>query len=148
MKQLKDYLHLYLGCECIFEGSWYELVGIITNLPLEEEQEYNVRLYNDHHGHEKSLYEDVKPLLRPLSDMTDEELLHAGKIFGWHHLSDSSIIAQTKELMTTNYFYTKQTNIHGGTWVDVFHYLLSRHLDLFDLIPDGIAIDKTLTPTP
>lgn len=68
MKNTKDYLHLYLGCEVVIEKSSY----------------WCVHEFDYHKGEKRLLLPSVltwvrnnemivKPILRPLSDMTEEE---------------------------------------------------------------------------
>jgi len=144
MKDITNYLHLYLGCEV-------EYIGITNGKQLAEDKkankdnifyvsniaeikgikrgilkhiEYDVKGnfrrckigrkgLQSHYGSER-----FKLLLRPLSDMTEKEkqiALHIG-------LSESD------------------TWIGGAKRTD---YLLKQGFDLFNLIPEGLAIDKT-----
>ena len=119
MKKLKDHLHLYLGCEALVEGYTnrkypFNYRGIINyQLLLESGQHY-------------SSVKAIKPILRPLSDMTEEEA-REGEIWGvWHDV-----------------------NLMGEDWDTFgfsphnFKHLLSKGFDLFGLIEAGLAIDKT-----
>ena len=98
-KDIKDYLHLYLGCEAMltFKNGNIEKVTI-TTLPVEKPERF-------------------KPILRPLSDMTAEEMLECSSL----------------KTMGTLF------QIMGETT----KYLLSKHFDLFGLIEAGLALDKT-----
>lgn len=112
MKNIKDYLHLYLGCEYryfmngVTKTGSRKNKGVITYAALSHimariEQEYN-----------------IKPILRPLSDMTEEERKKCErKVFNGD----------------ARFFYT----------TEAFLFLLSKHFDLFGLIDAGLAIDKT-----
>lgn len=76
-KKLSDYLHLYLGCEVSVQGEERKgyLTGV-TNGGVECEIQYQL-VDNPHHLEEEpefSPIEDVKPALRPLSSMTEEEI--------------------------------------------------------------------------
>ena len=81
-KQIKDYLHLYLGCECKTEEGkvgWfsgfdvcerdYGIVMITVRFP-EQSEEWTV--LNDNEECDR-----IKLILRPLSDMTAEEFNEA-----------------------------------------------------------------------
>lgn len=63
-KDIKDYLHLYLGCQVLIDGeTLVTLVGFSHT--------YDIELYvNNQWLHHRF----CKLLLRPLSDMTDEEM--------------------------------------------------------------------------
>ena len=98
-KELKDYLHLYLGCKIntsingtVMDGKWYD------------------RIMNNEC--------DGLPILRPLSDMSEEE--------------------------KTNIEGTDWTNMVNGGWEyspETFLFLLSKHFDLFELIESGLAVN-------
>lgn len=145
-KGLKDYLHLYLGCEVVYEG-------IINGKELKDEQDehkedvfYEPKVEvkrGEKIGVLKEIFTDItgksrksrigrkglqthygngnfKLILRPLSDMTDEEYWEADKLqmpikeFGEYQFS-----------------------------AEQYRYLLSKHFDLFGLIEAGLAIDAT-----
>ncbi len=71
--------------------------------------------------------------MKSIEQLTDEDALEVSKLFGGAgHLCDDSRIAQTMELLTTNAFYNRQTNIAGINWYRAFKYLESK----------GYKIDK------
>lgn len=114
MKLLKDYLPFYIGCELFTGTGTVTLVGVHID-------KFNwvskAVVLNGNITHTSEI-EDVKPILRPLLDMKENEFAT------WKSLEDNNI----------NRF------INGATSVD---YLLKQGFDLFNLIPDGLAIDKT-----
>lgn len=119
MKDIKDYLHFYLGCEAVTVKSKPEIItGHIIDL-------VNGNFYH------------AKPILRPLSDMTEDELQECGNLV--YDFSDDK----------------SGLGLNDHRWEDFqtllcaeqFHWLIKRHFDLFDLITDGLAIDKTKLPT-
>ncbi len=64
--------------------------------------------------------------LRKIEDITDNEALEVGKILpGASHLSNESIIAQVRDLLSSPNIYTKVTNIAGMSWNHLFQYLAS-----------------------
>jgi hypothetical protein len=109
---MKDYLHLYLGCQ-------FEYTIIMADKTLLKQEGV---FYLDYQFLYKWSvdYIKIKPILRPLSDMTDKEYqevsyLHLPvKEFGEYQFS-----------------------------AEMYKYLLSKHFDLFGLIEAGFAIDKT-----
>lgn len=133
---IKDYLHLYLGCQVIgtyndASGSKGYLTGVTNGgydceiqfiledgINVEEEPQYNE-------------VKDVKPILRPLSDMTEDEVEFIGI-----ELKAGTMNAEF--IRTSKYCWTL---VH--TEPEVFRFLLSNHFDLFGLIDAGLAIDKT-----
>ena len=157
MKDIKDYLHLYLGCECkivwIDEQYrykkmtaydleiWYEgCVGVLTEymLWLSSQGKMKFELH-----------------LRPLSDILNTEAYEVYKIyFGKEAALDFS--GDTGSA----YFTPKKVRVKAEHALQIFNgedyetgdfmkvielvpYLLSKHFDLFGLIEAGLAIDKT-----
>jgi len=114
-KNIADYLHLYLGCEVML---WTDA----TNPVFEPERKrlvIDAKVY-DHITLKTALDVGAKLILRPLSDMSEEEAKELG-------LNDLAKILY-----------------HGTQRVfsfDQVRYLLSKHFDLFNLIGEGLAID-------
>lgn len=121
-KEIKDYLHLYLNS-----------VDVIIDTVRDD--------FKAHFGHAPGhktqlgpmLYAvileggvTVKPILRDLSDMTEEEKLHLYGM-GFTHNSKGLQIEHPQKWPT---FKPLQ-----------FLYLLSKGFDLFGLIPAGLAIN-------
>jgi len=128
-KELKDYLHLYLGCECAVTGvsknnnETFKLTGISYD---DTQRIWWCYFEGTEFGH--SILEDTWPTLRKLSDMAEDEKKEL-----WH-LDDHAL----RELGDGN----------GYALPYVFTWCLSKHFDLFGLIEAGIAIDRsTLNPT-
>lgn len=117
MKNIKDYLHLYLGCD--FE--WTN--GIVTHQYKLMASWITMIEANDWWG-------DVKPILRPLSDMTEEEAYEVDSEYGsvsGQHLSQA--------LINNDLRYVKKL----ADGFELTRYLLSKHFDLFGLIEAGLA---------
>ena len=127
MKRIEDYLHLYLGCECITEdkkigrlcdiGSDYANEMILLTVRYSDDSD-DWDVFND----DPKDVTRIKLLLRPLSDMTEEEKNESG--FGTTNKHDAH-----KFTITTHF--------------ETMRYLLSKGFDLFSLIESGLAIDKT-----
>jgi hypothetical protein len=127
MKEIKDYLHLYLGCDAmIAEGKdLYTLTAIQSNSTL-----CVMRNKKDSRNGDWIHNKNIKPILRPLSSMTEEEMKECGNL---------------------DYDFSDEPELNQWDWrefdtlisANQFHYLLSRHFDLFGLIEAGLAIDKT-----
>ena len=121
MKEIKDYLPFYLGCQAkvIFARNEAapeigELIEVGKNMAFVET--------GKHEYYECMPYE-VKPILRPLSDMTEEE---------------------KTELKLNLFQFANLENYNEVLWrFEQTRFLLSKHFDLFGLIPAGLAIDKT-----
>lgn len=106
MKNIKDYLHLYMGCQVMYDDDQGKLTYYLM---------YNILATNEWHL--------VKPILRPLSDMTEEEM----KI-----VTVSGLMSDLKYIINRNKWTPER-----------FLYLLSKGFDLFGLIEEGLAIDAT-----
>jgi hypothetical protein len=113
---LRNYLHLYLGCE-----------GELTapdGIPYLKTEKLNTWLLNEISEKRKSF----KPILRPLSDLTEEEMDYVVENHGLVNRGQSPDI-----------FVIGWRSFQPET----FMYLLKQGFDLFGLIEAGLAIDKT-----
>lgn len=121
-KDIKDYLPFYIGCDCLvqteygtrgppkrFTGS---LHGVYYDRWTTDGMELSLQVITEHGARWTYKPEQVTLLLRPLSDMTDEE-------------KEKSSYRDIKEMCQP--------------WE--LHYLLSKGFDIFNLIPEGLAID-------
>ena len=111
-KNFKDYAHLYLGCD--LTDPTHTIKAKLHNVNSETgaywESEVTVgRLEGS----------TLKPILRPLSDITKEEIEQC------------------------SYFFTNTSRSILEDGAQRTFYLLKQGFDLFNLIESGIAIDKT-----
>ncbi len=110
----KEILHLYLGCEMVTEkGNIFKLEP--HHFPSNWQEEY--------------IFNKAKPLLRPLSDIKETEIV---EMFNLNETSGVYVFRVDNE--NTHRFTSKQ-----------FLYLLKQGFDLFQLIENGYAIDKSKT---
>lgn len=169
-KELKDYLHLYLGCEVMTPDGigWLASVsrdrkkmdGLLLSTMIKVDfktirlTENSVDGYDKKRNHGAYLIEaehyvginasagtppdfsmpgGCKPILRPLSDMSEDECFELGEILNVHipdHLIEA-LKNNSKYVIDFRYSF------------EFTRYLLSKHFDLFGLIEAGLAIDKT-----
>lgn len=126
-KDIKDYLHLYLGCKVLLPDGSKDILDYV-------EIDQDIFWYSKGTDHDDKpvspCIEDIKLILRPLSDMTEEELQECGNMI--YDFSDDPEL---------NNHQWKDFEI--GSAPEQFHWLLSKHFDLFGLIDAGLAIDKT-----
>lgn len=141
----KDVLHLYLGCQWHQDGGYpIELTGSFI--------EYILGSKTNDHG---------KPILRPLSDMTEEERAEIFYfIFGRQFKGRTEWYKEKTTLQEPRWVLSQGVDrvgiqMNGDIWADCdLHvykmnphkntlYLLSKSFDLFGLIDSGEAIDKT-----
>jgi hypothetical protein len=126
-RKISDYLHLYLGCECLMTKNSYHAVH---ELHLSSNEPFGLTGKLLHYFIEPTTKAEIKPILRPLSDMTEEEMQECGNME--YDFSDDPDL---------NKWEPKDFEI--GLSPRQFAWLLSKHFDLFDLIPDGLALDKS-----
>lgn len=127
-KEIKDYLHLYLGCEAEIE--FIDSAKGRTKLECAHVQGVLTPEL-------VKMVKSCKPILRPLSDMTEEEFEDFKKI------ADSDFCKMTVIDAASKDGITRLAHKFNAT-----AYLLSKHFDLFGLIESGLAIDKTKTTNP
>lgn len=153
MKNIKDYLHLYLGCECTVE--WKPFMNRNDSRHLID----GWVLQMSHNA-----TESIKPILRPLSDMTEEEAIDIAIImYGqpdsvkWRMEDKGNYFNVYRKHYAESFTIDKASGDidryskgDGGMDLDVtlqHHfitaYMLSKGFDLFGLIEAGLAIDKT-----
>lgn len=116
-KDRKDYLHLYLGCDIR-----NNITGTIVKLNSGWLHELRSNSYE---------LNDWKLILRPLSDMTEEEAKDC------HNLTTIQKSIDGKDVI--GYYRENEPFLEPIQ----FAFLLSKHFDLFGLIDAGLAIDKT-----
>lgn len=118
-KNIKDFLHLYL-----------KVWGTVSNSqsPNYEDGQWALSAQLLHHVLMGTC--DFTPHLRPLSDMAEEELQECGNMI-YDFSGDPELNAH------------KWQDFEIGLAPEQFHYLLSKHFDLFGLIDAGLAIDST-----
>lgn len=129
--KLSEVLHLYLNADVYCETPVGK--GKLITLGMLGLFGFGMRP-----GFKEFSSEEVKPLLRPLSDMTEQERDHIGielKAGIWN--ADDIKSWGNSSLLWTNKHLTPK----------VFAYLLSRSFDLFGLLESGQAIDKTKQPS-
>lgn len=127
-------LALYLGCEVYVEtptasGTYHVRKGRFVGIRPVEKRRINpiiVDIETDSGGVIDMYFmpDQTKPILRPLSDMTEEEK------------NDPIWDSETT-------FSDFAGMVHCAA--PVFAWLLARHFDLFGWIDAGLAIDKTKT---
>lgn len=172
-KNIKDYLHLYLGCECVLDCIDVKaktiLIGCHTN--------GNYQVAHAHYNQDYWQAKYINPILRPLASMTDEEMIEVIQLTTPDHIEDKPT-AEDYDLdifyndggnmvdgdveIGANYscicyegqiairkcgsvhFFDESGNIENAyNLPTMYKYLLSKHFDLFGLIEAGLAIDKT-----
>jgi len=141
MKELKDYIHLYIGCNVIDEHNFImKLVGV-TASEVEDGKTIAICDIIDNSkttGPFQELYvEEVKLVLRPLESMTESEMYEYTKMASPAR-EGKNILPVIKAGPLINHFLNKHDPV-------IIKWLLGKSFDLFGLIPAGLAVDKTKT---
>jgi len=119
--QLKDVIHLYLGCQyrvryIDYEVGQYTVWSVLTAARLSKLDDLSIA--------------DIQIQLRPLSSMTEEELDEVLKI-GEHQNNGQSVSG-----------FVRGWKAFGA---QTFAYLLKQGFDIFNLIESGQAINAMQT---
>lgn len=126
----KETIHLikgYLGygVECEYKWVAYENsniftvgINILDNIIFDK-------------GEGNYFYQYIKPILRSLEDLTDEELIELNEVLGFDYISQTSTYHIIKALVEENELTVNQAE-----------YMYSKGIDFQDLIGQGLAIRK------
>lgn len=117
-KQIKDFLHLYFQQSCQWKYVDWERWNINPITAVELKSSFDASF-------------EIKPILRPLSDMTEEERLYLCQMF------------PEKTFTMVDYIIKNITTLTLNNSFEITRYLLKQGFDLFGLIESGLAIDKT-----
>lgn len=111
MKELKDFAHLYLGCNAILTNEDGERKKFMLNA-------YNLNYYRDY-------LSDIKLILRPLESMNDEE---------------QTVYAQLGDYDFNKTYNRNDFYLLDKMAADQVIWALRKSFDLFDLHAAGLAI--------
>lgn len=125
-KQLKDYIQFYIGCRCLntwfSEGhSEYNPGWILSGYDSFANRPFHLVTEVD-----ETWTDSIKPILRDILDMTDEEKPV------YHSLCREA--TDGVHAIVVRYDTPES-----------FHYLLKQGFDLFGLLDAGLGVDETLT---
>lgn len=144
MKNIKDYLHLYLGCDCIVT---------LFNNPEPKDLILTPTVVKSYYS---NVITGIKPILRRLSDITDAEFNFLVKE-RFQYSRFIKTMVENESIIEPAAIYFKGLKDIGGREIETqctqpmsslnpaqFLYLLSIGIDLFGLIEAGLAIDATM----
>ncbi len=109
----EDVLHLYLGCDLQYKAQTVKNAGVKNHTPWSKQTSVCI-------GNVWTYHYEVKPILRPLSDITLEEQVAIEKI------RDDNFTSPALQ-----------------TYAEVTAFCLKAGLDVFGHIKSGLAVDKT-----
>lgn len=134
--KFKDVAHLYIGCTCEVEAFGRTFVEHIQGI------KYG-RLLIGGKAIDLNSYDNYKPILRPITDMTEaegEELLKVAQE-GWDAIAKGEAIHLDLEVP-----HTRKRFAYLSQQFCEMTYMTSKGFDLFGLIESGEAIDATKLP--
>lgn len=141
--KLQDYAQYYIGCRCL--DTWfpeghehYNNNWILTGYVQDMEKSYCLenKLNN-------TWTDLIKLILRKINDITEDEFVHAIKLFDPEESVDEII----KNYRPFTILGMEGMVIERGQFQDamqVVHYLISIGIDMFGLIDAGLAIDSKI----
>lgn len=139
MVQLKDVLHLYLGCDVFYKHKEHKgLINIYQGIErwvlqsvhlIDMDSTVSVNLEADHSIIMVDDIKKIKPMLRQLSSMTAKECRQYNKLRETLYTMAEAVNQCMQEAACIN-------------------YLLKERFDLFNLIESGQALDATKIPIP
>lgn len=140
--ELIEVIHFYLGCPII--GTYHDQSGSkgfltgVTNGGHECEIQFILQDgINAAEDPEYNLTSEVKPILRKLEDMTEEEKKVVG-FDAYGVLRNNVYPGETKPLTGAELNFR---------WIATqFDYMVKQRFDIFGLIPAGLAIDEKTLP--
>lgn len=140
--KIQDYLHLYISPDtkliCVKEPMVWDENGLKSWLkpgdwlPVSPIIVHQLDLYE--------VFDCFKPILRPLSDMTEEEFKERFYDSMREDLFDDTLQMQHEE--------AKRWAHDACHYPEDLRWLLSKGFDLFGLIDAGLALDKTTYQSP
>lgn len=161
-KNIKDYLHLYIGCDvmlCEPEGTPIKVnLRGLTRERTDGEDMLRIQVYendgDDGYEGRGMIWcdeEEIELILRPLSDMTEEEgnEFFRNKYRETHVFDWFNCVAVNKagiEYTFTYHSSSRKRNkiiMFDDLHPNDFIWLLSKGFDLFGLIDAGLAIKKS-----
>lgn len=133
-KKIEDYLHLYRGVNClILNTNRTAIFNGFTVLVSSGASGANMT-YLDGINSFHTTPDNIKPFLRPLSSMTEEEAAYIDDEFSFGH-----VMSNLSNSLKEGSLYQMRVS----ETFEITRYLLSKGFDLFGLIEAGLAIDST-----
>lgn len=153
MKEIKDYLHLYLGCDGIVIVNYSvtpelktrevscKLKGVVDDVVYVQCYDVDGIKWDNIDSFSSKTF---KPILRPLSDMSDEEMKQCVlvKYNMRNTLKTTNLIGNKIQWTASGFIPDGEIDLLNAS-SEIFRFLLSKHFDLFGLIESGLAIDAT-----
>jgi hypothetical protein len=171
LDKIRDILHLYLGCEAEVNVTYRYpkkthrlLKAVFLGINrLSVDTSYTARPFDVYGKPWDEFYETKeapKPILRQLSSMTEEEARVITGYTAFENIREVTKFWKDDKCACVEYRWKHDGMVDGWAysasavyftkdeWTpELFQYLLSKHFDLFNLIPEGLAIDADTLKT-
>jgi hypothetical protein len=149
MKKIEDYLYLYLRSGIRYFVFPDESItnGFLERYKRDYPEGEFAPVMDSYEAYQRVIKDGYKPLLRPLASMTEEEAVEMySHLYPWTAKDPNKEVHvwAIKNQLSDKGVYN-EGNVSMLHYIEWFPYLLSRGYDLFNLIPEGLAIDSTLT---
>jgi hypothetical protein len=158
-KDIKDYLHLYLDCEAMY-GGYGDPERLVKIIGASLKDGVQFQFADNGEVDVDKAHEWFKPILRPLSDMTEKEAKELYKVSPYSKgewLINSVVVKENIKGFEPNIVKINWSGQQGATGygagteylyfnkleAEQHRWLLNKGFDIFELIPAGLAIDKT-----
>lgn len=168
MRELKNYINLYIGCECMIGDLNWKPETNLNGLAPGVDPNYGRPIRSTLDAHVLNVFvHETTLILRPVSDLTEEEAVEIAKImYGqpdsvkWR-MKDKTHYFKVYRKHYSKYFtidkpsgeidrYERDGDLDNLDTTMNHHlvtaYMVSCGFDLFGLIDAGLAIDKTKHP--
>jgi hypothetical protein len=127
----------YMGCEVITNE------GIST---VHSISRIGCHTHSDVRHSRHYAFDEMKPILTPLSEISDDDAIEVAKIAQCRYQAIESIIIAGRELVTI--YINRQTNVSALSWCQIIDFLRSKHYDcgylhISSLIEAGLAVKAT-----
>lgn len=154
-KSLRECLHFYLGCDVKTHKGIEKFVGI--NWDSKEYPIITLAYASSVYGAYKRT--EIEPILRPLTSITDQEAIEIANMVAEYECgstewlierSHTCIILKCGHYSVTIFTYEvivsfkyKKEEEQIDNQANLISYLLLKHIDVFNWLDEGLAINKT-----
>ncbi len=164
--EFKDVCYLYVGCSIQFinrtEDPFEKQTGILMGPEPQEPDKVQIWYEEELNLYRRCRLDEIKPIFRPLSDITKYEVADMYQLIfkrpapiSFQLKNYAANETSAERVVSHSGVERVGVEFNGRIWADsdlhpyyfnthrITAYLLSKHFDLFSLIPNGHAIDAT-----
>lgn len=112
----------YFGCQIEVNGQEHTMWGIVPDGVW----------YTENRTNKVAKWGEWKPILKPLSEITDGDAVEVAKIGGCHYKIHDFIVQAGKELVTV--YLNRGSNVTRLKWQHITDFLRSRYYDIDNVL--------------